>query len=61
MFHFRNKAESVPKKKVVAIIWQPYSSAVLQPKFSDSGQIISICHSVLAIVGNDTVSINPCH
>lgn len=60
MFHFRNKAEAMPKKKVVAVIWQPYSSALLQPELNNSRQIMCISHSVLAIVGNDADAVNLC-
>lgn len=48
-------AELMPKKKVVAIDWQPYSPALLQPNLNNSRQIKYISHSVLAIVRNCTI------
>lgn len=50
----------MPKKKVVAIVWQPYSSALLQPKLNNSRQIMCISYSVLAIVESATDPINLC-
>lgn len=55
MFHFRNRAETIPNKKVVAIVWQPHSPALLQSNLNNSRQIKYISHSVLAIVRNCTI------
>lgn len=42
----------MPKKKVVAIVWQHHSPALLQPNLNNSRQIKCISHSVQAIVRN---------